>query len=64
MDPDLVQKIYKDVVQAVSKPSVRDRLITSGNEPILSEPAAFKKFLETEVERWGKVINDNHLKLN
>lgn len=64
MDPQLVQKIYKDVVQALSKGEVRERLLASGNEPMLGEPAAFSKFLQTEVSRWGEVIQAGNLRLN
>jgi tripartite-type tricarboxylate transporter receptor subunit TctC len=64
MSSELVQKIYKDVVQVMSQPKVRERLIASGNEPVLNEPAAFSKFLQAEVTRWGQVIAAGNLRMN
>jgi tripartite-type tricarboxylate transporter receptor subunit TctC len=64
MDPKLVQKIYKDVVQAMSQGDTRERLLASGNEPVLDEPAAFARFLQSEVSRWGEVVRAGNLQIN
>lgn len=64
MDSKLVQKIYKDVVQALSQGDAYERLLASGNEPLLSEPAIFTRFLQSEVLRWGEVVRANDLRMN
>ena len=64
MDSSLVQKIYRDVVHALSQGEARERLLASGNEPLLSEPAIFTRFLQSEVSRWGEVVRANDLRIN
>lgn len=63
MPPELVQKINRDIATVVNKKEVKERLISSGNEPVLNSPEEFKKFLGDEMERWKKVIDANDLKL-
>ena len=64
MDSSLVQKIYQDVVHALSQGEARERLLASGNEPLLSEPAVFARFLQSEMSRWGEVVRANDLRIN
>jgi tripartite-type tricarboxylate transporter receptor subunit TctC len=64
MDPKLVQKIYQDLVKAMSEGDARDRLLATGSELVLSEPAEFAKFLQSEVKRWGDVVRAGNLKMN
>lgn len=61
MAPELVQKINSDVKKAISKKEISERLITSGNEPVLNSPDEFKTFLKSEYDRWGNVIRNNNL---
>ncbi|NGM86529.1 tripartite tricarboxylate transporter substrate binding protein [Parapusillimonas sp. SGNA-6] len=61
MAPELVQKIYGDVAKVINKDEIRDRLLKSGNEPVLNTPQEFKTFLKAEYDRWGNVIKTNKL---
>ncbi|MGB6103219.1 MAG: tripartite tricarboxylate transporter substrate binding protein [Pusillimonas sp.] len=61
MPPELVQKIYADVAQAFKQGEARERLLASGNEPVLNTPAEFEVFLRDEYKRWGDVIKAGNL---
>lgn len=63
MAPELVQKINRDVATVVNTKEVKERLISSGNEPVLNSPEEFKKFLGEEMKRWKTVIESNNLKM-
>jgi tripartite-type tricarboxylate transporter receptor subunit TctC len=56
MPPALVNQLYKDVSEVLNSAAVQNRLVASGNDVPLPQPAEFGKFLRGEVERWGKVI--------
>ncbi|HWL28131.1 MAG TPA: tripartite tricarboxylate transporter substrate binding protein [Burkholderiaceae bacterium] len=61
MAPELVQKINSDVAKVINKKEIHDRLVQSGNEPVLNSPEQFKTFLKSEYDRWGSVIKTNKL---
>ncbi|RTZ47841.1 tripartite tricarboxylate transporter substrate binding protein [Candidimonas sp. SYP-B2681] len=61
MAPELVQKIYNDVSTVMKKKEIAERLIASGNEPVLNSPEQFAEFLRSEYDRWGSVIKANNL---
>lgn len=63
MPEELVKKINQDVATVVNKPEIRERLISSGNEPVLNSPEEFKTFLQSEMTRWAGVIQSNNLKI-
>lgn len=62
MPPELTQKIYADVAKVLKQGAARDRLLASGNEPVLNTPEKFKVFLAGEYKRWGDVIKAGNLR--
>src|SRR3546814_68299 len=62
MSPELTQKIYADVAKAFKQGAARERLLASGNEPVLNTPEQFKVFLGEEYKRWGDVIKAANLR--
>ncbi|MES2185657.1 MAG: tripartite tricarboxylate transporter substrate binding protein [Pseudomonadota bacterium] len=58
MAPDLVARIAGSVIKASSPKDVRDKLFAAGNEPVLSSPAEFTKFLANERALWAAVAKD------
>ena len=50
------------VAETLSQPSVRERLTGDGAEVVASRPDEAKRFLETEVRRWGAVVKAAGLK--
>lgn len=51
----IVDRMHKEVVKAVQRPEVEQRLAISGTEPVASSPKEFAAFLRSEREQWSKV---------
>ena len=59
----IVDKVNADLVKALATPSVKTSLGVLGVEAISSTPEQFGAFMESEAERWGKLIREAGLKL-
>lgn len=49
---------------ALATPAVRDRLVPAGVTPDPMEPAAFRTFLASEIERWGEVVRTARVRVS
>jgi tripartite-type tricarboxylate transporter receptor subunit TctC len=58
----IMARMQAAVADALSQPSVRERLTGDGAEVVASKPEEAKRFLETEVRRWGAVVKAAGLK--
>jgi tripartite-type tricarboxylate transporter receptor subunit TctC len=58
----IMARMQAAVAEALSQPSVRERLTGDGAEVVASKPEEAKRFLETEVRRWGAVVKAAGLK--
>lgn len=56
--PEIVDKIARDVQQVVNAPEMRDRLIGQGATPVGGTPSQFKAFIDSETQRYRKLIAD------
>ncbi|OWT57609.1 Bug family tripartite tricarboxylate transporter substrate binding protein [Candidimonas nitroreducens] len=61
-DP-IINKLNKQIVQALRTPEMRRRLAKQGAEPAGDTPAEFGRFLRADREKWGKVIKSAHIRL-
>lgn len=62
--PALVAAINKDVVEAISSKSAREKLATQFMEPVGNSPAAFRTVIQDEITRWSPVIKAADIKIN
>jgi tripartite-type tricarboxylate transporter receptor subunit TctC len=53
---DIVERLNREVVAALSDPTVSARILDLGGTPLPLSPADFGKHLATETEKWGKVV--------
>ncbi len=60
--PDTVQQINAAVQTASREPEVIDRLSALGAEPVTEDPASFAKFIQGEVERAARVVQEAGIK--
>lgn len=51
----IIDRMHKEVVKAVQRTEVEQRLAMSGTEPVASSPKEFVAFLRSEREQWAKV---------
>ncbi len=52
----VIDKLSAQIMPALKRQDVRERLVQMGIDPVGGTPAEFTKFLSDEVEKWGKVI--------
>jgi tripartite-type tricarboxylate transporter receptor subunit TctC len=54
----LVRQVNRDAHTVVSEAAMKEQFIARGFEIALSTPEDFARYIRTEIERWGKVVND------
>ncbi|MFW7340892.1 tripartite tricarboxylate transporter substrate binding protein [Pollutimonas sp. H1-120] len=52
----ILQKIYQAAKTAMDNPAIRDRVVSAGNYPVVSTPDDLKAFLDEEIGRWSKAV--------
>jgi tripartite-type tricarboxylate transporter receptor subunit TctC len=58
----LVARLNAEAVKALGSAEVRERFIALGAEPAPSTPEQFRTFIQSETEKWGKVVRAAGLK--
>jgi tripartite-type tricarboxylate transporter receptor subunit TctC len=59
--PEVVKKLNFEIVDILRNETVRRRLLESGVLPFSSSPEAFAAYVQSEHEKWGKLIRDNRI---
>jgi len=54
--PAILAKLHGGIAGALQMPDVRERIASSGFEPLGTTPEEFGRFLRAEVDRWAKVV--------
>ena len=62
--PALVEQLSGQVSKTMASPAMRERAMQEGATPIGSSPAAFQKFLASEIAKWTKIIQEAGIKLD
>ena len=52
----IIERLHGEIVKAVARPDVAQRLALDGTEPVASSPKEFAAFLRSEAQQWSKVI--------
>jgi tripartite-type tricarboxylate transporter receptor subunit TctC len=55
---DVVAKLNREIVKAIEKPAIGQRLIDSGLQPAPSTPAELDAFVKQQLVAWGRKIKD------
>ena len=58
----IINAMNAALVKVLNEPAVRDKLVAQGMEIVASNPGELGKFVDVEIDRWGKVIRDNKIK--
>ena len=58
----IVDKIHQDISAILRLPEIRERLIRDGANVVGSSPQEFSAYIEAEVAKWAKVVNQIGLK--
>jgi len=60
--PSIIQRISRDVEEAVSAAEVREKLIAQGAVPQASTPKELQALIDKDLARYGKIIRDKGLR--
>lgn len=58
----ILDRVHAELVKVLKTPAASERLTAQGMDIVASSPGEFAKFLNGEIERWGKVVRDNKIK--
>jgi len=58
----ILDKFHAELVRALNQPDLRKTLTDLGMDLAVSSPEALQKFLVDEIDRWGKVVRENHIR--
>lgn len=56
--PEIVAKLNKAIVAAVTEPDVVDWVASLGSEVVASTPEEFAAYINLELARWSKIVKD------
>lgn len=54
--PEVVSKLSAEVAAILKQPDTNERLSREGADPVGSSPQEFGRFMQSEIEKWRKVI--------
>jgi tripartite-type tricarboxylate transporter receptor subunit TctC len=60
---EIVDLLQLEIAKAVKDPDVRERLLKLGFEPVANKPDEFGARIKSEIDKWGKVVRDAHLRI-
>jgi tripartite-type tricarboxylate transporter receptor subunit TctC len=59
----LIARLNEVLARALQEAEVKARFLAAGGEAIWTSPAAFQRLIDTEVERWGKLVRTLGVKI-
>jgi len=59
-----VNKLGAEVAAILKQPDTHERLSREGADPVGSSPQAFGQFMQSEIEKWRKVIRSAGIEPN
>jgi tripartite-type tricarboxylate transporter receptor subunit TctC len=60
---EIVARINRDTVEALSLPDVKERLSALGFEPAVTTPAEFGARIKSEIAKWDKVVRAANIRI-
>jgi tripartite-type tricarboxylate transporter receptor subunit TctC len=64
MPAPLVSRLNQELVKILNEPSIRERIVADGSEPVGSSPEEFRRFMQADLAKWAKVVKESGAKLN
>jgi hypothetical protein len=59
---DVHTKLHADAVKAIRHPEVVERLARDGADPVGNTPAQATRYIEGEIQKWGKAVRESGAK--
>jgi tripartite-type tricarboxylate transporter receptor subunit TctC len=64
MPADILNKDSATLMAAINSPSVREKYLAMGAQPVGNTPAQFSTFIKNEIAKWTKVVKDSGAKVD
>ena len=64
MPADILSKDSAVIIAAINSPSVKEKYLAMGAQPVGSTPAQFSAFIKNEITKWTKVVKDSGAKVD
>ncbi len=64
MPADILSKDSAVIMAAINSPSVKEKYLAMGAQPVGSTPAQFSAFIKNEITKWTKVVKDSGAKVD
>lgn len=58
---EIIERLNDAVRKTIATPDVRERLLATGADPILSSPEQLAELLKRDHAKWGKLIRDHNI---
>jgi tripartite-type tricarboxylate transporter receptor subunit TctC len=62
--PSIVGRMHAAIVKAIKVPTVRQKLLEQGGDPVASTPEELDRVVKAELRKWAEVIRDAHIKVD
>ena len=60
----VLQKLQSGIADALKSPEVRERVMSSGFEPLGTTSEEFSRFLQTEISRWPLIVKQSGARID
>jgi len=64
LPPEILKQTSATLMKAINSPSVREKYLAMGAEPVGNTPTQFATFIKNEIAKWTKVVKDSGAKVD
>ncbi len=64
ISPEIVRRLHNDTAKVINTPQMQSRFTAQGLETYVSEPAAFTAYMNSEIDKWAKVVRAADIKVD
>jgi len=61
---DILRRLHAEARRALDNPEIKEKLVKTGNEPVVSTPEEFAAFMRAEITKWAKVVKASNLRID
>jgi tripartite-type tricarboxylate transporter receptor subunit TctC len=60
---DVINKLYSEIANILKSPETREKLAADGAEAVGSTPEQFAAFIQSEIDKWSRVVKSSGIKV-
>jgi tripartite-type tricarboxylate transporter receptor subunit TctC len=57
----IVTRLYDEIGRGLAQADMRERIVSTGLEPVAQSPGQFQRWIESEIKRWSQTVKDAHI---